>query len=189
MASVLFRVGTREQYDALESYDSNTLYFLIDTQELFKGDVLFVIGAEATENTAGLLSAEDKAALDALILNDPGHIEVGDSSITMIESGNTKTINVALSEESDNQIGLQPDGLYVPQSGITEFRIGNMGQPIINGMVNVPLAGLQEPGVIFSSRAENKIFVGANGTAEVYSLNVNRLTQTPGDTLIIDGNF
>ncbi len=189
MASVLFRVGTREQYDALEAHDSNTLYFLTDTQELIKGDVLFGIGAEASESAAGLLSAEDKAALDDLVANSLQYLEAADSSIAINEIDDTKTINVALSEEPDNQIGLQPDGLYVPQSGITEFRIGNMGQPIINGMVNVPLAGLQEPGVIFSSRAENKIFVGANGTAEVYSLNVNKLVQTPGDTIIIDGNF
>lgn len=67
MADVVFRAGTRAQYNALETYDNNTLYWITDTQEVFKGATLFGIGAEATSAAAGLLSAEDKAALDDLI--------------------------------------------------------------------------------------------------------------------------
>ena len=66
-ADVVFKAGTRAQYDALETYDSNTLYWITDTQEVFKGGTLFGVGAEATSTAAGLLSAEDKAALDELV--------------------------------------------------------------------------------------------------------------------------
>ena len=48
MANVIFKQGTRAQYDAIATKDSNTLYWLSDTQELFKGDVLYGKGAEAT---------------------------------------------------------------------------------------------------------------------------------------------
>ena len=42
-------------------------------------------------------------------------------------------------------------------------------------------------GLVMSSDAENKISVATDGTMEVNSLNVNKLTQTTGDTLILNG--
>lgn len=36
---VLFRFGSRREYDALTEYDSNSLYFLLDTNELYRGEV------------------------------------------------------------------------------------------------------------------------------------------------------
>ena len=57
MANVIFKQGTRAQYDAIATKDSNTLYWLSDTQELFKGDVLYGKGAEATALASGLMSA------------------------------------------------------------------------------------------------------------------------------------
>lgn len=43
MASVLFKFGTQTQYDALASgagYDTNSLYFIEDTNRLYKGSIL-----------------------------------------------------------------------------------------------------------------------------------------------------
>lgn len=42
-------------------------------------------------------------------------------------------------------------------------------------------------GLVMGSSAENKIAVGTDGTMEVNSLNVNKLVQTTGDTLVLDG--
>lgn len=39
MAQVLFKYGTRAQYNALAEKQSNALYFLTDTNELYRGDV------------------------------------------------------------------------------------------------------------------------------------------------------
>lgn len=66
MANVIFKRGTKAQYEALASHDSNTLYWLTDVQELRVGDVLFGIGKQATAALSGLMSAEDKAKLDDL---------------------------------------------------------------------------------------------------------------------------
>lgn len=68
--NVLFKVGTKAQFRALSIKNVNTLYWLTDTQELYKGDVLFGIGALATQSVAGLLSPEDKKKLDELT-SDP----------------------------------------------------------------------------------------------------------------------
>lgn len=40
MAQVLYRFGTQDQYDALKSKDVNTLYFISDTQRIYKGETL-----------------------------------------------------------------------------------------------------------------------------------------------------
>ena len=40
-AKVIFRFGTRAEYDALATKESNALYFLLDTNELYRGTVPF----------------------------------------------------------------------------------------------------------------------------------------------------
>lgn len=40
MANVIFKVGTKALFDALEQKDTNTLYWLEDVQELYKGNLL-----------------------------------------------------------------------------------------------------------------------------------------------------
>ncbi len=37
MTNVIFKRGTGAQYDAIANKDSNTQYWLSDTQELYKG--------------------------------------------------------------------------------------------------------------------------------------------------------
>lgn len=53
--------------------------------------------------------------------------------------------------------------------------------------VNIPIATAQALGVVMGSVAENKVAVGSDGTMEVNSVNVSKLVQTAGDTLIING--
>ena len=73
---------------------------------------------------------------------------------------------------------------------VTGLLIGGLSQPIDeNGNVQVPIAGLLQLGVIKSSEAENKIMVDTDGTAEVASLNVNKLVQTDGEYMVLDGNY
>ena len=79
MANVIFKMGTQAAYDALTEKDSNTLYWLYDTQAFYKGDVLYGVGAEASETAAGLMSAEDKANLDSLVSSGT----TGDSSSSL----------------------------------------------------------------------------------------------------------
>ena len=48
MANVIFKFGTRAQYDALITKDEHTLYWLSDTQELMKGGICYGKGSNAT---------------------------------------------------------------------------------------------------------------------------------------------
>ena len=92
MANVLFKFGTKAQYDALALRDPNTLYWLTDVQELRKGDFLYGKGIAATSAADGLLSKEDKAILDSL-----AGVHAVDASVVIGSDANGKTIGVQLS--------------------------------------------------------------------------------------------
>ena len=119
MANVLFKVGTKTQFQAIVTKSENTLYWLTDTQELYKGDVLFGTGAIATKSVAGLLSPEDKAKLDALVTGGGlSNLTPVDSTIVVTDvEGDGKYIGVAISSEAGNVLVKKGDGLYVDASG------------------------------------------------------------------------
>lgn len=81
MAKVkFFAVDLKKTYEALTKKDEFALYWILETKELYKGDVLFAVGAEATANMAGLMSADDKKKLDALSAITSGMHFLGISS-------------------------------------------------------------------------------------------------------------
>lgn len=126
MANVIFKQGTRAQYNAISVKDVNTLYWLTDTQELFKGEVLYGRGAEATALASGLMSAADKAKLDALSAGGAAGLTAVDASVILASGENGTTIGVQLSKEEGNALKLKEDGLFVPlaaASGAVEFAI------------------------------------------------------------------
>lgn len=113
--NVLFKVGTKAQFQALSTKSANTLYWLTDTQELYKGDVLFGIGTLATQSAAGLLSPEDKKKLDELtfdptsglspvagdgivINNNVIGVKVADNAHGLVAVDGALTINLATAE-------------------------------------------------------------------------------------------
>ena len=70
---------------------------------------------------------------------------------------------------------------------IESVKIGDTVLDVANKVVSIPVATTTVLGAVMSSVAENKIAVAADGTMEVNSLNVNKLVQTSGDTLVLDG--
>lgn len=126
MANVIFKTGTRAQYNALAVKDTNTLYWLIDTMELFKGDVLFGKGANAAADASGLMSPEDKKKLDQISGAGILNLTPTDSSIIISDVEGGKSVGVQISKEANNAIVLKADGLYantVGQAEIPEYRM------------------------------------------------------------------
>lgn len=66
-------------------------------------------------------------------------------------------------------------------------KVNGTALQITDKAVNIPIATAQALGVVMSSANENKVAVGTDGTMEVNSVNVSKLVQTAGDTLILDG--
>lgn len=123
--NVIFKHGSRAQYDAITAKDVDTLYWLEDTQELFKGEVLYASGKEATSLASGLMSAADKAKLDSLSTGGAGLTAV-DASVILADGEGGATIGVRLSKTEGNALELKGDGLFVPHaesSSVVEFEL------------------------------------------------------------------
>ena len=120
--NVIFKVGTRELYNALEQKDNSTLYWLTDVKEIRKGEDLFGVGREATQTDPGLLSAADKTKLDNLSAGTAIDFTPVDATIVIAdgESGG-KTIGVQVSKEADNALELKADGLFVAAAEIGDL--------------------------------------------------------------------
>ena len=70
---------------------------------------------------------------------------------------------------------------------IEAITINDVDLPVLDKKVDIPAATAAALGLVKSSAAENQISVDASGVMEVNSLNVNKLAQTAGDSLIING--
>lgn len=107
--NVRFYFGTQAKYDALTERNPLALYFIEDTQRLYKGDKLMATGAEATSMAAGLMSAEDYVEFQKLIAAGPTTTLVPvDGSISIVDN----KIGVQLSQTKGNLIAVQDDGLF-----------------------------------------------------------------------------
>ena len=113
--NVRFYFGTQAKYDALIERDSLALYFIEDTQRLYKGNMLLATGANATSMASGLMSAEDKIKLDTLVAGQGLDLQPVDGSITISDGENgVKLIGVAISSQEGNALTKVDGALFVP---------------------------------------------------------------------------
>ena len=70
---------------------------------------------------------------------------------------------------------------------IEKIQVNGTEIAISEKTVNIPLATAARAGLIISSNAENAISVSDTGVATVNNINVNKLVQTAGDELILNG--
>lgn len=68
---------------------------------------------------------------------------------------------------------------------IDKITVNSTVLPVTDRTVDIPLATLLNAGVVKSASAENTIAVLVDGTMEVNSLNVNKLTQNADEDLIL----
>lgn len=133
MVNVRFcNVRLQATYDALVTKEANVLYFVQDTSRLYHGDLLIGTGALASESAAGLLSAEDYAALKSLIesgsiANDLQPVN-GSIVVTKREDGKT-TIGVGLSAVEGNILTIKEDGLFAEAVRPPEYSIEQQDTP------------------------------------------------------------
>lgn len=122
-------VKLQSTFDALETKDALALYWIRDTQRLYKGDKLYGTGLEATSEFAGLMSAEDKAALEVLKAGGVGggglsSLTPVDGTISITDTANGgKAIGVAISTQQGNALVVADGGLFVQETVVPEFTI------------------------------------------------------------------
>lgn len=127
MANVRFlSVKLRSTFDALVTKESAALYWIEETQELYKGDILYGTGALASEKAAGLLSANDYVKLQELIASGSGlsSLKAVDGTISIFDAvDGGKLIGVAIAPDATNALKAVDGGLFVPTVIVPEYSI------------------------------------------------------------------
>lgn len=77
-----------------------------------------------------------------------------------------------------------PQALEAKLSGVT---LKDTPLEVSGGVVTIPVATAEALGVVKSNAVENGVIVDTEGNMSVNSLNVTKLVQTPGDSLILNG--
>lgn len=138
-----------------------------------------------------LLSPTDKTKLDALVIGESG-VEISGK----VNAANVEGLGDWVTTNRDNVPGLFDATSASKLSGIEAgaqvndleiVKIAGTALPISDKAVDIPMATTEALGVVLSSTAENKVAVGVDGTMEVNGVNVNKLTQTAGEFLILNG--
>lgn len=138
-----------------------------------------------------LLSPTDKTKLDALVIGESGVEISGKVNAANVEglgdwvTTNRDSIAGLFDTTSANKLNGIEAGAQV--NDLEVVKIAGTALPITDKAVDIPKATTEALGVVLGSTAENKISVDADGTMEVNSVNVNKLTQTEGEFLILDG--
>lgn len=138
-----------------------------------------------------LLSPTDKTKLDALVIGESG-VEISGK----VNAANVEGLGDWITTNRDSVAGLFDTTSATKLNGIEVgaqvndlevVKIAGTALPISDKAVDIPIATAEALGVVMSSTAENKVSVGADGTMEVNSVNVNKLAQTEGEFLILNG--
>lgn len=143
-----------------------------------------------------LITTEEATKLEKLVIGEDGSVEVSGT----IAAGNVDGLAAWITARAATLEGLSEnnfsDSLLEKLNGIganaqvnviENVAINGENLVISNKTVSIPVASSETLGLVKSSATENKIAVGTDYTMEVHSLNVNKLVQTAGEMLILDG--
>lgn len=142
------------------------------------GTLLSSLGAATP--TATNISVEGTVATKG----EDGNYSTASQNVLTIVGATTEQAGLLTAEDKTKLNGIASGA----QANVIEkVQVNGTDLPISGKAVNLPIATAVALGVVRGSADENKITVDSNGIMEVNSLNVMKLVQTDGDTLIING--
>ena len=160
-----------------------------------------VTGSSLVQDTL-ITKLEDLADIKSVAAGELAISGSGELSVTAIAQNKVTGLTEALAGKVNVEAGKGlstndfTDDLMSKLEGIATgaqvnvleaVKVNGTALQITDKAVNIPIATAQALGVVMGSASENKVAVGADGTMEVNSVNVSKLVQTAGDTLILDG--
>ena len=130
------------------------------------------------------ISKDKELSIVAIAQNKVTGLDTALAGKVSVETGKGLSSNDYTADEKAKLEGIEAKA----QVNILEVvKVNGSALPITEKAVDIPLATAEVLGVVKGSAAENKIAIGEDGTMEVNSLNVSKLAQTTGDTLILNG--
>lgn len=146
--NVRFYFGTQAKFDTLVEKNPIALYFIEDTQRLYKGNVLMATGSNATSMAAGLMSIEDKKKLDALVVDGGIDFTPVDSSIVIADGQDgDKTIGVAISTQEGNLVSVKDDGIFAAVESLPIGKIIGLEDRLV-AIENASIGGIHYRGSV-----------------------------------------
>lgn len=141
-----------------------------------------------------LISESEAEKLEKLVLSEDGSVEVSGT----IAAGNVDGLDEWITVRADTLKGLSENNLtddlkaQIEKSQTNVIEIVKVGgvEVKVNAedkSVNIPMATAQALGVVKGTDAESGVAIAEDGTMSVNSVNVNKLVQTDGDTIVLDG--
>lgn len=141
-----------------------------------------------------LISESEAEKLEKLVLSEDGSVEVSGT----IAAGNVEGLDEWITARAGTLKGLSENNLtddlkaQIEKSQANVIEIVKVGgvEVEVNAedkSVNIPMATAQALGVVKGTDAENGVAIAEDGTMSVNSVNVNKLVQTDGDTIVLDG--
>lgn len=141
-----------------------------------------------------MISTSEAEKLEKLVLSEDGSVEVSGT----IAAGNVEGLDEWITARAGTLKGLSENNLTddlkaqieKSQANVIEIvKVGGVAVEINaeDKSVDIPMATAQALGVVKGTDAENGVAIAEDGTMSVNSLNVNKLVQTDGDTIVLDG--
>lgn len=197
---------TSEKVNAWDNAEKNVINSVDETQFDIDDDRKLTLLDIAMSKVTGLNDAlEDKASkattLEGYGITDAYTKTETEARLKEVIDGLSDTSETAASvaqaletykTSNDQRVGEVETKLDTVQDGaevniLEAIKINGVEQEITDKAVNIAIATDTILGVVMGSDAENKVSVAEDGTMEVNSINVNKLTQTDGETLVLDG--
>lgn len=172
--------------DAVEGKGLSTEDFTTAEKEKLAG-----IAAEANVNVIDGVSEEFSVSEDGKILSI---LKVAQDKVTGLSDalagkvdkveGKGLSTNDFTDELKTKLENMNADG----EANVLEvIKLAGTVLPIADKSVDIPVATASAMGVVKGTEAENGIAVADDGTMSVNAVNVNKVVQTEGETLILDG--
>lgn len=197
---------TEEKVAAWDEAEKNVISAVDETQFNVDADGKLTLLDIAMSKVTGLSDALDGKANNGTTLAEYG---ITDAYTKTETEGRIQEVLKGLSDTSETAASVaqaletyktsndqRVDTIEGKLNGIAEgaqvnvleaIKINGVAQAITDKAVNIPVATDTLLGVVMGSDAENKVSVAADGTMEINSVNVNKLVQTDGDYLIMNG--
>ena len=143
-----------------------------------------------------LLTEDEATKLEKLVLGENGEVSVSGK----VAAGNVDGLDAWITARAGTLKGLSENNftgtLLEKLNGIEtgaqvnvieKVKVGDTLIDIVDKTVAIPVASSTLLGAVKSSAEANKVAVAEDGTMEVNNLNVNRLVQSEGDVIVLDG--
>lgn len=148
--------------------------------------------------TDRLITETEAEKLEKLVIGEDGSVSVSGT----IAAGNVDGLADWITARAATLEGLSENNFTDAEKALLETVEENAEENIIeivklggvaltvdatDKSVNIPVASTTALGTVKGSDAENGVKIAEDGTMSVSSLNINQLTQTEGETLILNG--